>query len=274
MWKNDLTKENINQKDYFIMQLWWKWIKIIPLMLGSLSVISVLTLLKRMDLFKRILSDTNRYFYKAWGNCLPAITPKEITKNNNSASVIFDRGRASIGIDELIPILELLQLSKAHKILEIGTSSGGTTWHLAANAGKEASIFTVDLPPHYSHIKYSSNKLATMRATGDKLGMLFRGTPESERITQILVDSKDILKELGDNKFDFIFIDGAHTYEYVKNDTQNALKLIKDGGYIVWHDYFVFYPDFGVFDYLRELNKKLPVYQLCNSLCGVAKVNS
>lgn len=34
-----------------------------------------------------------------------------------------------------------------------------------------------------------------------------------------------------------MFIDGAHTYEYVKIDTDNALNLVNYNGYIVWHDY-------------------------------------
>ena len=35
-----------------------------------------------------------------------------------------------------------------------------------------------------------------------------------------------------------IFVDGAHSYEYVLHDSRHALKLLKDGkGLILWHDY-------------------------------------
>ena len=248
------------------------WIRQIPRMLGSISVISLMTLLKRRDLFKRTLSDTNRSFYMAWEMCLPSITPQEITGNHCSTSLILDRERMSIGIGELIPLLEIINLSGAKQILEIGTSSGGTTWHLAANTGADGSIFTVDLPPDASQNTYSSQKLATSRSTANTLGRFFRGTPEAQKITQILVDSRNLLDEVGKEKFDLIFIDAAHTYEYVKIDTQNSLRLIRDGGYIVWHDYFVFHPDYGVFQYLHELNREMPVYRLDNSLCGVTKV--
>lgn len=37
--------------------------------------------------------------------------------------------------------------------------------------------------------------------------------------------------------FDLVFIDGCHHYEYVKKDTQNAIKYLKSGGMIIWHDY-------------------------------------
>jgi hypothetical protein len=36
---------------------------------------------------------------------------------------------------------------------------------------------------------------------------------------------------------DFMFIDGSHAYDYVKNDTLAALKMVRVGGTIIWHDY-------------------------------------
>ena len=33
------------------------------------------------------------------------------------------------------------------------------------------------------------------------------------------------------------FIDGCHDYEYVKHDSQMALKYTRKGGVIIWHDY-------------------------------------
>ena len=37
--------------------------------------------------------------------------------------------------------------------------------------------------------------------------------------------------------FDMIFIDGCHFRDYVKADTENAIRNIRPGGVIVWHDY-------------------------------------
>ena len=39
-----------------------------------------------------------------------------------------------------------------------------------------------------------------------------------------------------DTKYDIIFIDGLHTYEQVKNDFENSLLRLNDGGIIVFHD--------------------------------------
>lgn len=46
----------------------------------------------------------------------------------------------------------------------------------------------------------------------------------------------DFLKQNTD-KYDLIYIDGCHDYDSVKNDIQNFLPLVKEGGFISGHDY-------------------------------------
>jgi spermidine synthase len=50
-------------------------------------------------------------------------------------------------------------------------------------------------------------------------------------------DSVLFLQSQADNTYDVIYIDGDHSYEGVKNDLINAYSKIKDGGYIMGHDY-------------------------------------
>jgi len=40
-----------------------------------------------------------------------------------------------------------------------------------------------------------------------------------------------------DNHFDMIYIDGDHSYEGVKRDIRTAFLKIKNGGWIMGHDY-------------------------------------
>jgi len=42
---------------------------------------------------------------------------------------------------------------------------------------------------------------------------------------------------IGWEKFDFVFIDGCHTYEQLKKDLDNYSTLIRKGGVIACHDY-------------------------------------
>ena len=86
-----------------------------------------------------VISDTNRRFSEAWQQCLPSITPQEITGVYDPVRLVLDRKRKSIGV-ELVPILELVHLSSARRVLEIGTSSGGTTWHMAANMNPDGVV--------------------------------------------------------------------------------------------------------------------------------------
>ena len=56
---------------------------------------------------------------------------------------------------------------------------------------------------------------------------------------------------LGDEKLDFIFIDGDHTYEGVKKDYEMYYTLMKKGGIIGFHDL---------------VDKKFGVYKLWNQI--------
>jgi predicted O-methyltransferase YrrM len=53
-----------------------------------------------------------------------------------------------------------------------------------------------------------------------------------------------------ENSMDFIFIDGAHSYEYVLNDSEKAWAMLRPGGIAAWHDCRPQNP--GVVKYLRS----------------------
>lgn len=57
-----------------------------------------------------------------------------------------------------------------------------------------------------------------------------------ENIIKVKKDSS-CLSEFEDGFFDFIYIDGWHKYQQVKNEIELALKKIKKGGIIAGHDY-------------------------------------
>lgn len=46
----------------------------------------------------------------------------------------------------------------------------------------------------------------------------------------------DLIKGHDDIKYDIIFIDGLHHSEQVKNDIENSILHIKNGGFIILHD--------------------------------------
>jgi len=46
---------------------------------------------------------------------------------------------------------------------------------------------------------------------------------------------------------DLVYIDRGHTYNVIKSDTENALKIIANHGIIVWDDYGLAHPDVKLF---------------------------
>jgi hypothetical protein len=62
------------------------------------------------------------------------------------------------------------------------------------------------------------------------------------------------VKELVGKEFDFVYIDGLHTYDGVKTDIQNYLPLVKKGGVIGGHDYTLQHKHLiGVYDAVNEM---------------------
>jgi predicted O-methyltransferase YrrM len=37
-------------------------------------------------------------------------------------------------------------------------------------------------------------------------------------------------------QMDFVFVDGAHNTEYVRNDSEKGWSMLKPGGIMAWHD--------------------------------------
>lgn len=49
--------------------------------------------------------------------------------------------------------------------------------------------------------------------------------------------SMEAVKNYEDNMLDFVFIDGNHSYSYVKEDIEEWTKKVKPGGIVAGHDY-------------------------------------
>ena len=66
-------------------------------------------------------------------------------------------------------------------------------------------------------------------------GMFSKGFPN---ITHLRGDSRTFDFASLKRKFDLIFIDGDHHYDFLLQDTRNVLKyLVHEKSIVVWHDY-------------------------------------
>ena len=153
----------------------------------------------------------------------------------------------SITIEEMGCPCAIVKSSKPRKLLEIGTFDGNTALALAANAGPESQVVTVDLPLDFTREEMASlpntnsriNLTERSRGTTERsqVGQQFKDHPLGYRIKQVYGDSATLDWEALGGPFDFVFIDGCHTEKYVISDTRNALAQMKKPGVILWHDY-------------------------------------
>lgn len=252
---------------------WVRWLRSAPRFLGSVSPFSLLVALRSARRFCHLASETNRSLSEVWGSVLPSVSAAQLLGGERRTAVTIDETKRSIGLEELVPLLMLVRGIPALQVFEIGTSTGGTTWHIAANLVPQGKVYTLDLPPETSlSEEFAPQAIATSRPSAEQLGVCFRGSDESHRVIQLLGDSGSFEAKDLSGRMDLVFVDGAHTYESVRRDTRLAFQLAKPGGYVCWHDYFVFHPDYGVRRYLHEGIFGTKVFRLAHSLSAVARV--
>ncbi len=131
---------------------------------------------------------------------------------------------------EIAELCRIVQKLEPKKIVEIGTASGGTLF-LFANITNPEKIVSVDLPSGSFGCGYPSWKIPFFRSLGNKgVIQLIRADSHSQGTLRKV---KTLLKS---SKVDFLFIDGDHTYQGVKEDYQMYSPLVKKGGIIAFHD--------------------------------------
>jgi predicted O-methyltransferase YrrM len=149
------------------------------------------------------------------------------------------------------------------RILEIGTAYGDTTWRLASVC-PYAEVVTCDVDKKtITPGTWQYGQILDL----SEIGTAYRNRPESGRITQVIFDPGTFdYTTLGE--FQFIFLDGLHTYDGVLHDTLKALALISDGGIIIWDDYQPSEP--GVVHLIDRINNRRHVdlaMRPCHNIC-------
>jgi len=176
----------------------------------------------------------------------------------------------NVTLAELVILAQLVKLSGAAKIFEIGTFDGRTTLNLALNSREDAQIFTLDLGDkeleEFSKIEHGDKKFIGKT----KFGRKFDDKPEAKKITQLWGDSAKFDFSPYKNSVDLIFVDGSHQYEYLLKDSDTALYLTKSGSIILWHDYNTSWP--GVTRALNELQQNDPRFKNIRHITGTSMV--
>ncbi|MEI8136871.1 MAG: class I SAM-dependent methyltransferase [Bacteroidota bacterium] len=154
---------------------------------------------------------------------------------------------------EIVEVLNILEKNPPKSVLEIGTANGGTLFLLTRMASKNASILSVDLPggkfgggyPEWKEPIYKS-----FAKKGQTVNLIRANSHDKETHSRVASFFKD-------KKVDFIFIDGDHTYEGVKQDFENYKEFLTDGALVMFHDIAAHpNPIYGVDKFWKEIKQE------------------
>lgn len=138
---------------------------------------------------------------------------------------------------DLLTLCLLCRGLQPRTIFEIGTFVGYTSLHMALNSPPTTKVFTLDLPPTDRETSLRTTATDHKLIDRDVGPAVFRGSEVEDRIERLFGDSATFDFSRWHDAVDLFFVDGAHSYEYVRSDTRHALKCVRPGGVVVWHDY-------------------------------------
>jgi predicted O-methyltransferase YrrM len=147
--------------------------------------------------------------------------------------------------------------------LEIGTWRGESILNVADTGAKCTSV---SLSPEEIISLGISKKYAQLQ------GCLMK---DKKNIRSVFANSLLFDFSTLKQKYDFIFVDGDHSYEAVKSDSKNVYELLKDeNSIIIWHDYG-YSPEMPRHSVIAAILDGLPIeahpylYHVSNTICAI-----
>jgi predicted O-methyltransferase YrrM len=135
------------------------------------------------------------------------------------------------GLKDLINYINQFQSTSEMTMVEIGSYAGEGTEIFAEHFKK---VITID--PHVNGYD-NDNDSASSSDFEMVIDKFNKRINNKENIEYINSTSDDAILKLKDVSFDFVYIDGWHTYEQVIKDIDNYLPQINKNGFIGGHDY-------------------------------------
>lgn len=135
----------------------------------------------------------------------------------------------------------LMRHFRAHSVLEIGTHIGASMVPITAalrrnrqqDQGKTHHVTAVDI------VDVNDEKTQPWRAYGSRYSPkeMLAKMGAADLVTFVVQPSIEYFS-ICDQHYDFIFLDGDHAGKTVYQELPAALRLLKEGGVVLLHDYF------------------------------------
>lgn len=126
---------------------------------------------------------------------------------------------------EILRLLELVAELRPQRLCEIGAAGGGTLFLFTQCAAPSAWVVSIDLALDaakqraFVHFLQPGQKLLALQADSH--------APATR---------EQVRRFLAGRPLDFLFIDGDHSYEGVRQDYEQFGPLVRPGGLIAFHD--------------------------------------
>ncbi len=223
----------------------------------------LLLLIKKPSLINEVLESDLVWQKKVNYQTFPVVEMENLVPNfNETLSVFSFLGGGSLPTDIML-LKALARQIKDCSYFEIGTWRGESVVNVSETAKEcytlnlsKKEMLDLKMPKEYAELHgfFSKNKKNIQHLYGNSLTYDFKGL---------------------NKKFDLIFIDGNHKYDFVKNDTKQVFKhLAHKNTIVVWHDY-AYNPEKirsevlkGILDGLpKEMHQNL--YHVSNTMCAI-----
>ena len=171
---------------------------------------------------------------------LPSVTLEELLEGFASGVNIqvFFRPKVgfSISMYEALALGSLARLSGARRVFEFGTYRGISSSQLALNLAAEGKLLTLDLPASPSPLKFDIKDADEIRIAREKVKGDLIPAELLPKVEFLHSDSAQFDERPYASSMDLVFVDGAHNFDYVQNDSTKGWCMLKPGGFMVWHD--------------------------------------
>jgi methyltransferase family protein len=156
---------------------------------------------------------------------------------------------------------------RARRLFEFGTCTGKTAYLWARNSPDDARVVTLTLAPgeradYHSEGTDDPTDVAFALKESAFTDFLYSRSGVEHKVEQLFGDSKALDVSPWEGQCDVVFVDGSHAYSYVVSDSEKALRLVKPGGLVLWHDYAGPRHASGVYRALNELATRLPLSRI------------
>ena len=146
------------------------------------------------------------------------------------------------------------------KYLEIGCADGGNAIIISNSycSHPDSKIYCVD--PWFDYPEYPEYK-GVQEEGWKNFNINIQNSGNFQKFVIRRGLSDDIVPTFEDNFFDIIFVDGNHETEYVYRDGVMSFQKVKSGGYIVFDDYNIIWPQTmaGVNKFINEYSDRIRV---------------